>query len=1175
MLLSSLPGRALPVFFILTVLSGAAEAAFSSGAAPSSFLYDLRSHQLTLQIDPAQHTIKARDQLEVHPRSKRGQISVLLHPQLKVSDVLLTKTGQRLSWEEFSYSESAKRLDISFPNRSSSLSFTIAYEGTIHDSAAREKMPAALKGDLTAGLIGPEGVYLWPASHWYPDKPDAVSMFEIDVTIGAPLRVVTQGELVAEDLKGLVWRSRWSQKFPSGGVMLVAGKYSVKTRNTGGIRISTYFFPEEEKASEIFLTAAEEYVKMYSDYFGPYPFKKFDMVQSSLPADHDFPTLALLPSDAVRQGKEFLRPGALDHHIVHSWWGHDVMTRRGTGNWAEALTAYFTHFFYRELKLGEESARKVRQEAQQKYAVQSPLSRDYPLRQFEEKRDDLDGVIGSGKGAMVFHMLRRVLGRDIFLSALKELSTQYGGKTAAWQDLQKVFEGTGNKPLDEFFNQWLDRAGAPQLKLEAVKSQSAGKGYIVSGEVVQEGDPYQLSVPVEVDDGVGKKTLLVDVSKKKTGFSIEVQKSPLSVTVDPNAHLLRRLYPEELIACLNTMLEDHEKVIVVPEKGDEESRKVYTELANVVHRTKGGRILPERDLTEEDVQNASLMLLGESWRNPLLSKMASTLPPGLRSKEGRFQVDGDALNDPDESFLLTIAHPFRAGRWVTVYAGISAASLSRWHSIFYYGWDSYVLFKKGRPARRGTLPALRSWVSHDFLSRELLEAIHPQALTKHLATLTSADAAGRAPGTAGYRKVQAYLAKQLEESGITPIVQPFSFSVKDTSAVSLEIKAADRRHVLKAIPFRYSKEGQWNGPCTWADEKRPEDLQNLSGKTAVLLHFDVPRKAPQMSLLRKIRELETKKPGAIVIFIREAELDALAPFMTYPSFFPPGFESKLKQREKEGQWVSRSMEAAKTAARAREPDFPIESLILIVPYDGQGEHPPDTVLQNGTALELSVRFHENRVNDANIAGWIEGHDPEKRSEFLVLGAHYDHLGKDEGSGVYYPGADDNGSGVAALLEIGRTLAERRKELRRSVLLVFFGGEEWGLAGSRFFVRTPPVPLSQVKAMLSLDSIGGATTEKEVFLIGAGVYPALAQISRRFLPRLGLREGREMDSSIFEFGSDHYPFHLKGIPCLSFLASDLRRIHTPRDTVEAIDLDKLREVARLIFLTAYQILTDAQ
>ena len=260
---------------------------------------------------------------------------------------------------------------------------------------------------------------------------------------------------------------------------------------------------------------------------GSYPFKKFDIVQNFFSSGYGIPTLTLLAPEAIRQGKEFLRPGALDHEIVHSWWGHYVNEKPGTGNWVEALTTYCANYYYKELKIGKEAPRKYRQDVMQKYAIEVPPSKDYPLRKFEGKETELDGQIGYGKGSMVFHMLRRIVGRDLFFATLREFAMQFGGKQASWEDIKKTFEEASGKRLDQFFSQWLDSPGGPQLKLENVRSQVSSKGYLVSGEVVQEGDVYQFLLPIEADEGLGKKRFFLEVSKRRSSFSIEVPKLPL------------------------------------------------------------------------------------------------------------------------------------------------------------------------------------------------------------------------------------------------------------------------------------------------------------------------------------------------------------------------------------------------------------------------------------------------------------------------------------------------------------------------------------------------------------------------------------------------------------------------------------------------------------------------
>lgn len=1159
------------ILFFLTAILWVAG---SASAAPPYFDFNIQSHQLIVHIDPSQHLLKAEDRLEIN--AKRGRLhilSFLLHPQLKITRVIDQRTGQPLYWSEAAFSGPAKRWDVSLQRAEETPLLSISYEGPIYDPIVKERELQFVRGDQTLGLISPEGIYLSNATHWYPDRPGSMSSFQIEATIPEPFRIVTQGELVSENLKEGFFRSKWVNELPAESLTLVAGKYSVRTRTVDGIKISTYFFQEEDRFSEAFLNGAEEYLKIYSDLLGSYPFKKFDIVQNFFSSGYGFPTFTLLAPGAIRQGKEFLKPGALDHEIVHSWWGHYVSLKPGTGNWVEALTTYCANYYYKELRMGKEVARKYRQDVMQKYAVQVIPSKDYSLRRFEGKETELDGQIGYGKGSMVFHMLRRMVGKDLFFATLRQFAMQYGGKQAGWDDIKKIFEEASGKGLDGFFSQWLDRPGGPQLKLENVRAQTAPNGYIVSGEVAQEGDIYQLVLPVEVDEGLGKKRLFLEVSKKKNPFSVEVSRIPLKLTLDPDDHLFRRLYPEEVAPALNALLEDREKILIISDQGDEESRKIYFELARKIKEQKGGEILPIREVTEEKLRNSSVMLLGENWRSPIISKLISNVPKPMDHKEGSFFVKGDRVDEAEESLLLTFPNALHPGKWVTLYFGRSVNALSRSRYLFFYGWDSYILFRNGRPKERGNLAPRACFASYDFISKDDFAKIEPQRLREHVSYLASPEMAGRFPGTPGYEKAQTYLIKQLEGMGMTPVVQPFFIAVKDIKESTLILKSSNREEKLKAIPFRFSKRGKWEGLFTLTDPAKIEEMDKLSGKGAMIF-LDLTKDFRYEQLLKKVKELQGRGARAILFLINEEDLDHWAPYLTYPSYFPPKLDEKLLERERSGNPVQRLIEASKVAAKAKEPDFSIHIPILFVPYTQVEEEWVKTILDRKDAsFEINLGFKETRFKDANIGGMIEGRDPDKKREFLLLGAHYDHLGRDEKSGVIYSGADDNASGVSALLEIGRSLMKRKTDLKRSVLLLFFGGEEWGSRGSRDFVNQPVVPLTQVKAVFCLDTLGGITDEKEVFLAGSSIRPSLTRISKKFLEPLGIKEGKNIDPSSSEFGRNRSPFHEKGIPVLDFFASDPRRIHASRDHPESIDFEKLADVTKLIYLTAYEFLTE--
>jgi len=1155
-----------PVLFLffLTVLFCAGGRA---GAAPPSFDFNIQSHHLIANLDPSHHLLKAEDRLEISIKRGRLQtLSFLLHPQLKITRVVDRRTGQPLPWSEAVSSGPAKRWDVSLQRAEETPLLSISYEGPIYDPIVKEKELQFVKGDQTLGLIGPEGIFLFNGTHWYPDRPGSMSVFQIDATIPEPFRMVTQGELVSENLKEGILKCKWVNEWPAESLTLVAGKYSVKTRTVGGIKISTYFFPEEDRLSDVFLSAAEEYLKIYSDLLGSYPYKKFDIVQNFFSSGYGFPTFTLLAPGAIRQGKEFLRPGALDHEIVHSWWGHYVSLKPGTGNWVEALTTYCANYYFKELKLGKEAALKHRQDVMQKYAVEVPTSKDYPLGKFEGKETESDGEIGYGKGSMVFHMLRRMVGKDLFFNTLRQFGMQYGGKQAGWDDIEKIFEETSGKDLGGFFSQWLDRPGGPQLKLENVRVQTGSNGYLVSGEVVQEGDVYQLPLTIEADEGLSKKRLFLEVSKRRSPFSLEVSRIPLKLTLDPDDHLFRRLYPEEIAPALNALLEDRDKIFVISDQGDEESRKVYLELARRAKEQKGGEILSIKEVTEEKLKNSSVMLLGESWRSPVFSKLISNLPKPVDYREGLFSVKGDRVDEAEESLLLTLPNALHPGKWVTVYFGRSVNALARSRYLFFYGWDSYILFRNGRPKERGNLSPKASFISHDFISGDDFGKIEPQRLREHLSSLASPEIGGRFPGSPADEKAQAYLSKQLEGMGVIPVVQPFSIAVKDIRESALILKASDREEKLKAIPFRFCSRGKWEGLFTLVDQANIEEMDKLSGGGAIFF-LGLANDLRVEQLLKRVKEAQGKGVRAVLFLVQEEDLDHFSPYLTYPSYFPPKLDEKLVKRERSGILVPRWIEALKVAAKAKEPDFSIQIPVLFVPYSRLEEDWIRTIiLQKDAVFEINLGFKEMRVKDLNIGGMIEGHDPDKKKEFLLLSVPYDRLGREERNGAI-SGADHQISQVSALLEIGRSLMKRKADLKRSVLLAFFGGEEWG---ARSFVNQPFVPLTQIKAALRLDTLAGTSDEKEVFLSGSPIHSPLVRISKKLMEPLGIKEAKNVDPSSPDSGGDRSLLHERGIPVLDLFASYSRSSHSSR---ESVDLEKLVDVTRLIYLTSYEFLTE--
>jgi aminopeptidase N len=228
--------------------------------------------------------------------------------------------------------------------------------------------------------------------------------------------------------------------------------------------------------------------------------------------------------------------------------------------------------------------------------------------------------------------------------------------------------------------------------------------------------------------------------------------------------------------------------------------------------------------------------------------------------------------------------------------------------------------------------------------------------------------------------------------------------------------------------------------------------------------------------------------------------------------------------------------------------------------------PPESVITEPVALPAGAAW--GKIELANIVGLLPGEpgdiEPGEGSaptggsetngnEVVILGAHYDHLGAAP-DGALFRGADDNASGVAALIEIARNLVEEAP-YPRDVLFIAFSGEEEGTLGSRYYVEHPVLPLERTVAMINLDAVG-RMEDRKLFALGSGSAAEFKQILK------GINLGYRLDLAMPEsgpFASDQIPFAERGIPVLHFFSGPNADYHRVTDTEEKIHYPALAEI----------------
>ncbi|MDQ3756004.1 MAG: M20/M25/M40 family metallo-hydrolase, partial [Acidobacteriota bacterium] len=290
--------------------------------------------------------------------------------------------------------------------------------------------------------------------------------------------------------------------------------------------------------------------------------------------------------------------------------------------------------------------------------------------------------------------------------------------------------------------------------------------------------------------------------------------------------------------------------------------------------------------------------------------------------------------------------------------------------------------------------------------------------------------------------------------------------------------------------------------------------------------------------------------------------------------------------------LSESPGADKEAKRAEAQTTPVTS---------QG----NTALLDRIAFSINTDIVRRETQAYNVVGILEGSDPKLKEEAIVIGAHYDHLGRGgQGSlagregGIHY-GADDNASGVAALLELARRFSSAPVKPRRAVIFIAFGGEEEGLLGSKYYVEHPIVPLAQTVAMINLDMVGRMKDDK---LVIGGVGTAaewrelIAQANSDLKIKVAaagkpegngaahgdgaisvvrgsngatvatLTDKRRFNLTLNEDGfgpSDHSSFYAKKTPVLFLFTGTHEDYHKPSDTAERINYEGLSRIVGFV------------
>jgi len=528
-------------------------------------------------------------------------------------------------------------------------------------------------GTNGGGLISRQGIALF--GFWHP----TLSMdcrYHLTAEVPGNFSAVSEAEEISETKVNGKKRVSFSFPYPLGGINFVAGPYIVEEVDFGdNQRLYSYFFEEDRELASHYREKALGYLKRYAELIGPYPYRRFSIVENRLPTGYAMPTFTLLGQSVVRL--PFIVDTSLGHEIVHAWFGNCVRVAENSGNWAEGLVTYLADQSFAKDR-GEDIT--YRKEQLTRYASYVHPSNARPVAEFfgaglgEGAEERTMRAIGYDKASMVFHMLRKQLGDSQFYGGLRVFFSRMEHKGASWKDLQVAFEETSNSSLDYFFEQWIHRSDLPVLGVKNVSIDYPDGIPQLSFTLFQSSEkPYRLVVPLRLYAGEEAMEKIVQTDALEKQVHVPLARIPSIISLDPDYDLMRALDEKEMAPVWSRFAGAEKKLVIIGGEAEEFWQPLLQQLRDL-----GCEVKKTAETNDNDVAAASVVFLG----------VDSSLVRSLFAK----------VKHPASGMTVDVRpHPLNYGQVAVLVSAASSVEVQKAaYKLKHYAKYSYLHFEDGR-----------------------------------------------------------------------------------------------------------------------------------------------------------------------------------------------------------------------------------------------------------------------------------------------------------------------------------------------------------------------------------------------------------------------------------------------------------------------------------------------
>lgn len=677
-------------------------------------------------------TLMHADQIPVGRR-----VSFLLNRDLEIHELSVTPAdlgrGKRvpliLRWEEhdsweptafWTYPEypeidglhHARQIDVWLEERDNldvwpqSLFLEIRYSGSVYDSLRAPDENYQRGFETTTGLIDERGAFLSSITMWYPNTFGEPFTFDLKVSCPKDWIAVSQGALEREETGRN--RFRWDCPHPMDEIYLVAGPYVMREEDHDGVKIQTFTYGnDDDELCHRYLAATVEYLDLYTGLIGRYPFGKFALVENFWQTGYGMPSFTFLGDRVIRL--PFIIKTSYGHEILHNWWGNGVFVDYEAGNWCEGLTVYGADYLYKEQQSAD-AARDYRRNQLQEYLNYVREGRDFALTDFRSRHDASSAAVGYGKSMMIYHMLRRQLGKEAFWRSLADFYDEFLFRRANWDDVLAAFADHAPRPMNKtrFYEQWISRTGAPSLTLAKADLVNRKDGQVeLSYQLDQTTPPYSLTVPMRATFADREpENWIVQLDGESATGERTLPEAPLTVEVDPEFDLFRRLHRAEVPAAMGQLFGADTVTVVRSTTVGENESAAFSEIATQAGKAKPTAVVTDQDVVLPDLKAGAVWIFGlPSW----IDRLQSLFPSALRFDGQQVTVDGESFDLGTHTVVCAVPNPNVSSEAIGLIVGGDGSEYAAvWRKLPHYGKYSYLVFEGSGNVAKGSWVVERS-----------------------------------------------------------------------------------------------------------------------------------------------------------------------------------------------------------------------------------------------------------------------------------------------------------------------------------------------------------------------------------------------------------------------------------------------------------------------------------